>query len=129
MRASALAATAVAAGVGDNAHAAAAAVPSAPAPHPLLTKAADFQDVSRGTPKPHSLTGDALVQARLTPETWRLEITADPFTSDVVKEPASLGNQFTLDGGNAIDLPTLIELGKKHSVRFLKAFQDRKSVV
>ncbi len=96
---------------------------SAPTPHPLLTKADDFTDVSRGNPKPQTLTGDALVQARLTAETWRLEITADTFTSDVVKEPASLGKQFTLDGGNALDLSALIELGKKHSVRFLKAFQ------
>ena len=120
MRASALAATALATGLADRAHAAA---PSVPAPHPLLTKAADFQDVSRGTPKPHTLTGDALVQARLTDDTWRLEITADPFVSDVVKEPASLGKQFTLDAGNALDLPALIALGKKHSVRFLKAMQ------
>jgi hypothetical protein len=34
-------------------------------PRPLLTKAENLNDVSRGTPKPHSLTGDALVQARL----------------------------------------------------------------
>ena len=121
VRASTLAVTALAGGITGGAHAADA--PSAPAPHPLLTKAADFYDVSRGTPKPHSLTGDALVQARLTAETWRLEIAADPFTSDVVKEPASLGKQFTLDGGNALDLPALIELGKTHSVKFLKAFQ------
>ena len=123
MRASALAATAVAAGVGDNAHAAAAAAPSAPAPHPLLTKAADFTDVSRGNPKPHTLTGDALVQARLTADTWRLEITADPFVSDVVKEPATLGRQLTIAEGSALDFPALIALGKKHSVRFLKAMQ------
>ena len=121
---SALAATALVGKIADSAPAAAAASPpSAPAPHPLLTKAADFTDVSRGNPKPHTLTGDALVQARLTPETWRLEIAVDPFVNDVVKEPASLGKQFTLDGGNALDLPALIELGKKHSVRFLKAFQ------
>ena len=121
---SALAATALAGELTRRAHAATAAIPqSAPAPHPLLTKADDFADVSRGNPKPHTLTGDALVQARLTAETWRLEITADPFVSDVVKEPASLGKQFTLDGGTALDLPALIELGKKHSVRFLKAMQ------
>ena len=120
---SALAATVLVGEIAGSAPAAAATSASAPAPHPLLTKAADFQDVSRGTPKPHSLTGDALVQARLTPETWRLEITADPFVSDLVKEPATLGKQFTLDGGNALDLPALIELEKKHSVRFLKAFQ------
>jgi DMSO/TMAO reductase YedYZ molybdopterin-dependent catalytic subunit len=106
-----------------DAPAAVAAKTLAPAPRPLLTKADDFNDVSRGNPKPHSLTGDALVQGRLTPETWRLEIVTDTFTSDVVKEPASLGKQFTLEDGTALDLPALMELGKKHSVRFLKAFQ------
>ena len=75
VRASTLAATALAGGITGGAHAADA--PSAPAPHPLLTKAADFNDVSRGTPKPHSLTGDALMEVRLTAEMWRLEISAD----------------------------------------------------
>ena len=107
----------------DATPAAAAAKTSAPAPRPLLTKAEDFYDVSKGTPKPHTLTGDALVQARLTPETWRLEIVTDPFTSDLVKEPASMAKQLTLDDGTALDLPALLDLGKKHSVRFLKAFQ------
>jgi len=127
---SALAATAFVGGIAGGAHAAdapaaanAAAASSAPAPHPLLTKADDFADVSRGNPKPFTLTGDALAQARLTPETWRLEIVTDTFTSDAVKEPATMAKQFTLDGGDALDLPALIELGKKHSVRFLKAMQ------
>ena len=39
--------------------------------HPVLTPAEEFQTVARGNPKPHSLTGEALVNARLTPETWR----------------------------------------------------------
>ncbi len=129
---SALAATALAGEFAGNAPAAnaqdaatatAGANSPAPAPRPLLTKADDFYDVSRGNPKPQTLTGDALVQARLTPETWRLEIVADPFTSDVVKEPATLEKQFTLEAGTALDLPALMELGKKHSVKFLKAFQ------
>ena len=121
---SALAATALAGEFAGSTPAAAAATPpAAPAPHPLLTKADDFTDVSRGNPKPHTLTGDAVVQARLTDATWRLEITADPFVSDLVKEPATLGKQFTLDAGNALDLPALIALGKMHSVRFLKAMQ------
>ena len=131
---SALAATAFAGGLAGSTPAAdaqgavpataAATPPAAPAfPQPLLTKADDFTDVSRGNPKPHSLTGDALVEARLTAETWRLEIVTDPFTSDVVKEPASMAKQLTLDDGTALDLAALIDLGKKHSVRFLKAFQ------
>ena len=50
---------------------AAADAPS-PTPHPLLTPADKFKDVSRGNPKPFTLKGDALAAARLTPETWRL---------------------------------------------------------
>ncbi len=92
-------------------------------PHPLLTNHEDFYDVSSGTPKPFTLTGDALEKARLTPASWRLEIVTDPFTNEQVKEPASLGKQFTLDDGSALDAATLMELGKKHSVRFLKAMQ------
>ena len=42
------------------------------APRNYLTNPAEFRDVSRGNPRPHSLKGDALVQARLPPETWRM---------------------------------------------------------
>jgi DMSO/TMAO reductase YedYZ molybdopterin-dependent catalytic subunit len=118
VRTTALAASALATG-----GVAAAETATPPAPHPLLTAADDFYDVSRGTPKPHTLTGAALVQARLTPETWRLEIVADPFTSEVVKEPASAAKQLTLADDTALDLPALMALGKKHSVRYLKAMQ------
>ncbi len=90
---------------------------------PLLTPQADFNDVSRGSPKPFTLMGEALAQARLTPETWRLEIVTDPFTSDQVKEPASLGREFKLEDGTALDAAAIMELGKKHSVRFFKAMQ------
>jgi len=92
-------------------------------PHPLLTPAADFYDVSRGDPKPHTLAGEALVRARLTPDTWRLEIVADPFTSEVVKEPARLGKSFTIADGTAMDLPALMKLSKNRGVRYLKAMQ------
>jgi len=92
-------------------------------PHALLTPTDDYYDVSRGTPKPHSLQGEALVQARLTAEAWRLEIVADPFTSESVKEPASLTQTLTLDDGTALDLPALIALGQTHKIAFLKAIQ------
>lgn len=90
----------------------------------FLTPDADFYDVSRGTPLPHTLTGEALVQARLTPDTWRCEITADPFTEEPhTKKPASLERPLTLAKGNALDLKQLMELGRKHQVHFLKAMQ------
>ncbi len=95
-----------------------------PVMRPFITPEADFQDVSRGNPKPHTLTGAAQEAARLTAETWRLEITADPFVEEPhTKVAATLEKPLTLDGGNALDLPKLIELGKKHEVHFLKAMQ------
>ncbi|GAC1452207.1 MAG: hypothetical protein NVSMB9_37200 [Isosphaeraceae bacterium] len=82
---------------------------------PFLTEAADFVDVSRGNPKPFSLRGEALEKARLTPETWRLEILSDG-TADVAR-PSSLEN------ASALDLPGLRKLGKSCGVKFLKAIQ------
>ncbi|HEX4613293.1 MAG TPA: molybdopterin-dependent oxidoreductase, partial [Urbifossiella sp.] len=86
--------------------------------------AAGFGDVSRGNPKPYSLTGAAREAARLTPETWRLEITADPFVEELhTKAPAALARPLTLAAGTALDLPALTDLGKTHQVHFLKAMQ------
>jgi DMSO/TMAO reductase YedYZ molybdopterin-dependent catalytic subunit len=89
---------------------------AAPAdPRPFLTKPEAFRDVSRGDPKPFTLKGDALVKARLTPETWRLEIVSDG--SADVEKPRKL------DDNTAIDLPALEALGKRSGVKFLKAMQ------
>ena len=68
-----------------------------------LTPAKEFRDVSRGDPRPHTLTGQALEGARLTPDTWRLEIVAEA--------GAQLQRPRTLAGGNAIDFAALHELG------------------
>jgi len=92
-------------------------------PHPIITAAKDFEDVSRGTPKPHSLTGDALVQAGLTPETWKLEIITDATEAAAAKQQASITKAHSIAEGTALDLPMLMELGKKHEVKFLKAMQ------
>src|SRR5262245_13400846 len=81
----------------------------------LVTEAKDFGDVSRGNPKPHTLKGDALVKARLTPETWRLEILAE--------NDAKLTRQRKLADNTAIDMKELLALGKAHRVLFLKAMQ------
>ena len=120
---SALAASALAGSLTDHISAAPPATKACPFPHPLLTNHEDFYDVSRGNPKPFTLTGDALEEARLTTASWRLEIVADPFTSEQVKEPASLGKQLQLSDGSALDAAALVDLGKKHGVRFLKAMQ------
>jgi DMSO/TMAO reductase YedYZ molybdopterin-dependent catalytic subunit len=82
---------------------------------PFLTEASDFVDVSRGSPKPFTLRGEALRKARLTPETWRLEVVSDG--SAQVERPARL------EDGTALDLATLKEVGKAHGVKYLKAMQ------
>jgi DMSO/TMAO reductase YedYZ molybdopterin-dependent catalytic subunit len=92
-------------------------------PHAFLTPAEEFEDVSRGNPKPFTLKGDALLAARLTPDTWRLEISADKTVNEVVKEPATAAKSLTIADGTALTLDALLELGKKHEVRFLKAMQ------
>jgi hypothetical protein len=81
----------------------------------FLTVPGQFRDVSRGTPRPHSLRGDDLVRARLTPETWRLEIMAEG--------GCTIATPLTLEKRNAIDLPTLERLGRVHQRKFLKAMQ------
>jgi DMSO/TMAO reductase YedYZ molybdopterin-dependent catalytic subunit len=92
----------------------AAAQPASP-PRPYLTNPADFRDVSRGNPKPYTLKGEALVQARLTPATWRLEIVSDGTAN--IATPRTIANK------NAIDLPMLENLGQNKGRRFLKAMQ------
>jgi len=81
----------------------------------VLTPADKFFDVSRGNPVPHSLRGEALIKARLTPETWRLEM--------VGEAGANVPKPLTLQDGSALDLPMLMKLGSTHSVKFLKAIQ------
>ena len=89
----------------------------------LLTPADQFRDVSRGDPKIFSLKGDDLVRARLTPETWRLEITPDATPSPNANETAAVSKALRLAEGNALDLAALKELGTTGGVRFLKAMQ------
>ena len=131
---SALAAAALAGGLSNTARPAEPAAPASPKSsppkpvgsnfqHPFLTPADKFRDVSRGDPKPHTLKGDALVQARLTPDTWRLEITSDKTPNPAIKESASLSKPLTLANSTALDLPALQELGETHAVKFLKAMQ------
>src|SRR5262249_30203411 len=82
---------------------------------PFLTEAGDFVDVSRGNPNPHTLRGEARARARLTPETWRLEVVGDG--------SSELARPCRVDDGSALDLAGLRELGKAHGVVYLKAMQ------
>ena len=75
----------------------------------FVTAAEKFQDVSRGKPVPHSLRGEVLSKARLTAATWRLEIGA--------------ADEAKAERKPSFDFPSLLRLGEKHGVKFLKALQ------
>ncbi|MFO0842219.1 MAG: molybdopterin-dependent oxidoreductase [Gemmataceae bacterium] len=81
----------------------------------FLTDQKDFEDVSRGDPKPHTLKGEALVKARLTPETWRLEVLAE--------SGAKLARPRRLADNTAIDFKELTALGQAQGIKLLKAMQ------
>jgi DMSO/TMAO reductase YedYZ molybdopterin-dependent catalytic subunit len=80
-----------------------------------LTRPADFRDVSRGDPKPFALKGEQLEKARLTSAKWRLEVVSDG--------SAELQSPRSLEHGTALDLATLVKMGKKQGRKFLKAMQ------
>jgi DMSO/TMAO reductase YedYZ molybdopterin-dependent catalytic subunit len=82
---------------------------------PFLTPGEDFRDVSRGNPIPHTLEGDALGRARLTPETWRLEVVAEG--------KAAIERPLRIEAGTALNFAALLALGKTRGAKFLKAMQ------
>jgi DMSO/TMAO reductase YedYZ molybdopterin-dependent catalytic subunit len=81
---------------------------------PLFTTQADFRDVSRGKPLPHSLPEEKRREVGLTRETWKLDVIADP------DNPATLGKQLAKADGTALDFAGLMRLAEKHAVRFAK---------
>jgi DMSO/TMAO reductase YedYZ molybdopterin-dependent catalytic subunit len=81
---------------------------------PYFTPLANFQDVSRGKPVPHSLPEEKRKEVGLTRDTWRLEVIPDP------ANPATLGKPLTKKDGTALDFAALLKLGDQHAVRFAK---------
>lgn len=100
------------------------ATSAAEPPHPFLTPQEDFYDVSRGKPKPHTLEGQALADAGMTRETWRLEVASDGFAEPPgIEAAARVGKPLTLAEGTALDFHALEELGKTRGVKYIKALQ------
>jgi len=107
---------------GGTAHLAGAAVEPLPAElarvlerlEPYFTLQANFRDVSRGRPVPHSLSEETRRDVGLTRETWKLEIVSDP------AHPATLGRQLTARDDTALDFAALLALGERQAVRFAK---------
>ena len=99
-------------------------------PNPLqdlsscLTPAEDFFTVARGKPKPHTLKGDALVEARMTPDSWRLEIVTDQnLDPPVVNRKSTAEKQLLIEDGTALDYEKLLKIGKTKNVKLIKTIQ------
>jgi hypothetical protein len=79
-----------------------------------LTPEAKFAGGGRGNPPPYKLTPEQRREAGLHPDTWQLEVIADP-TSDVrIESPLSK------ELGTAMDWSGLMALAEKHAVRYMK---------
>lgn len=81
---------------------------------PYFTSSAQFRDVSRGKPVPHSLPDEKKAAVGMTRETWKLEILADP------AQPAKLGKELKLESGTAFDFTALMKLAETKAVRVPK---------
>lgn len=81
---------------------------------PYFTPQAQFRDVSRGKPLPHSLSDEQKRAAGLTRETWKLEVISD------AEHPARLRRPLTHADSTALDFAGLMQLAEKHAVRFPK---------
>lgn len=77
-----------------------------------LTPPADFGDVSRGNPIPHTLSEEKRKEAGLTRDTWKLNVISDPDNPASIRNPLEKENAFTFDD--------LMTLAKDRLVRFPK---------
>ncbi|MCP4509001.1 MAG: hypothetical protein GY826_21725, partial [Fuerstiella sp.] len=77
-----------------------------------LTEPDGFQDVSRGRPKPHSLSDEKRKEVGLTRETWKLDVVSDPDHPARIRHP--------LEGETAFTFADLMKLSESHAVRFPK---------
>src|SRR5207237_1100787 len=83
--------------------------------HGYLTPQAQWGDVERGNPLPYTLPAERRREVGLEPETWRLEVVADPASNSEVEAPLSK------ELGTALDFEGLLRLGREHRVRYVKA--------
>jgi hypothetical protein len=79
-----------------------------------LTPVERFKMFGRGNPPPDQLSPEKRREVGLDPETWRLEVVADPDSDCQLDHPLSQ------ECGTALDWPGLMKLAEKHVVRYLK---------
>jgi hypothetical protein len=80
-----------------------------------LTPEAKFAGGGRGNPPPYKLTPQQRREAGLDPETWQLEVIADPSSDAKIEIP------LCKELGTALDWSGLMALADKHAVRYMKA--------
>jgi DMSO/TMAO reductase YedYZ molybdopterin-dependent catalytic subunit len=83
--------------------------------HGFLTPQAEWGDVERGNPLPYTLPPERRREVGLERESWRLEVVADPASNSQLEAPLSK------ELGTALDFEGLLNLGREHGVRYLKA--------
>lgn len=78
-----------------------------------LTREQNFRNVGRGKPPPSELSETRRREVGLTPETWQLEVVADPESDSKLDRP------LTKAKGTALTWAALMSLADKHAVRFM----------
>jgi len=79
-----------------------------------LTPLDKFRFAGRGNPPPWQLPEDKRHEVGLTPETWQLEVVADPESN------CKIGKPMSKDAGTAFGWGDLMRLAEQHAVRYLK---------
>ncbi len=77
-----------------------------------LTLPDEFQDVSRGKPKPHTLSDEEKASVGLTRDSWKLNVISDPDNPATIQQP--------MEGETAFTFSDLMTIAKDHAVRFPK---------
>lgn len=78
-----------------------------------LTPLERARTLDRGNPPPSKLAPEKLREVGLVPDTWFLELGADPAGNSAVER------SFSRQQGNALDWKTLMELAERHVVRYM----------
>lgn len=86
---------------------------AAAVPPEYLTREEDFKNVGRGQPPPCDLSEQRRREVGLVPETWQLEVVADPESDAKLDRPLSKAQ------GTAFTWETLMKLAETQAVRFL----------
>lgn len=79
-----------------------------------LTSQDDFKDVSRGNPKPHTLSKERRIEVGLSRETWKLNVVSDP------NNPSRLRKELSEADNSAFTFDALMRLAKTKAVSFPK---------